>query len=64
MSLGRYSIDSKRPQMPSRLLDPAKVSIIIDVERKVFHDKMKFNQYLFTNNSPAEGARRKTNLKS
>jgi hypothetical protein len=32
-----------------RLLYPAKLSIIIDGETKVFHDKMKFTQYLSTN---------------
>ena len=32
-----------------RLLDPAKLSITIDGETKVFHDKTKFTQYLFTN---------------
>jgi hypothetical protein len=32
-----------------RLLDPAKLSIIIDEETKVFHDKTKFTQYLSTN---------------
>ena len=32
-----------------RLLYPAKLSITIDGETKVFHDKTKFTQYLFTN---------------
>jgi hypothetical protein len=32
-----------------RLLYPAKLSIIIDGETKVFHDKNKFTQYLSTN---------------
>jgi hypothetical protein len=32
-----------------RLLYPAKLSITIDVETKVFHDKTKFTQYLSTN---------------
>jgi hypothetical protein len=31
------------------LLYPAKLSITIDAETKVFHDKTKFTQYLFTN---------------
>jgi hypothetical protein len=31
-----------------RLLDPAKLSIIIDGETKIFHDKTKFTQYLST----------------
>jgi hypothetical protein len=32
-----------------RLLYPAKLSIIIDGETKVFHDKTKFTQYLSKN---------------
>jgi hypothetical protein len=32
-----------------RLIYPAKLSITIDGENKVFHDKTKFTQYLFTN---------------
>jgi hypothetical protein len=32
-----------------RLLYPAKLSIIIDGENKIFHDKTKFTQYLSTN---------------
>jgi hypothetical protein len=32
-----------------RLLYPAKLSITIDRETKVFHDKTKFTQYLSTN---------------
>jgi hypothetical protein len=32
-----------------RLLYPAKLSITIDGETQVFHDKMKFIQYLPTN---------------
>jgi hypothetical protein len=32
-----------------RLLYPAKLSITIDGETKVFHDKSKFTQYLSTN---------------
>ena len=32
-----------------RLLDPAKLSITIDGKTKVYHDKTKFTQYLFTN---------------
>jgi hypothetical protein len=32
-----------------RLLYPAKFSITIDGETKVFHDKTKFTQYLSTN---------------
>ena len=32
-----------------RLLYPAKLSITIDGENKIFHDKSKFTQYLSTN---------------
>jgi hypothetical protein len=32
-----------------RLLYPAKLSIIIDGENKIFYDKTKFIQYLSTN---------------
>jgi hypothetical protein len=32
-----------------RILYPAKLSITVDGETKVFHDKNKFTQYLFTN---------------
>jgi hypothetical protein len=32
-----------------KLLYPAKLSITIDGETKIFHDKNKFTQYLFTN---------------
>jgi hypothetical protein len=32
-----------------RLLYPAKLSIAIDGETKIFHDKNKFTQYLSTN---------------
>ena len=33
----------------SRLLYPAKLSISIDGENKIFHDKTRFKQYLSTN---------------
>jgi hypothetical protein len=32
-----------------RLLYPAKLSITIDGETKIFHDKTKFTQYISTN---------------
>jgi hypothetical protein len=35
-----------------RLLYPAKLSITIDGETKVFHNKTKFTHYLFTNPAP------------
>jgi hypothetical protein len=31
------------------LLYPAKLSITIDIENKIFHDKTKFTKYLSTN---------------
>ena len=34
-----------------RLLYPAKLSITIDGEIKIFHDKTKFTQYLSTNSA-------------
>jgi hypothetical protein len=34
-----------------RLLYPGKLSITIDGETKVFHDKIKFTQYLSTNST-------------
>ena len=35
--------------MPTQATIPAKLSITIDGETKVFHDKNKFTQYLSTN---------------
>jgi hypothetical protein len=35
--------------MSSRLVYPAKLSITIDRENKIFHDKTKFIHYLSTN---------------
>jgi hypothetical protein len=35
--------------MPAQLLYPAKLSITIDGETKVFHDKAKFTQYFSMN---------------
>jgi hypothetical protein len=39
----------KEHKCQPRLLYPAKLSITIDVENKIFHDKTTFTQYLFTN---------------
>jgi hypothetical protein len=36
-------------KLQPRLLYPAKLTITIDGETKVFHDKTKFTQYLSTN---------------
>ena len=38
-----------------RLLYPAKLSITIDRENKIFHDKTKFTQYLSTNPALKKG---------
>jgi len=35
--------------MPAQILYPAKLSIKIDGETKIFHDKTKLTQYLSTN---------------
>jgi hypothetical protein len=39
----------KQHKFQPRLLYPAKLSITIDGETKVFHNKTKFTQYLSTN---------------
>jgi hypothetical protein len=41
----------KEQKCQPRLLYPAKLSITIDGETKVFHDKTKFTQYLCTNSA-------------
>jgi hypothetical protein len=41
----------KKHKCQPRLLYPGKLSITIDGEIKVFHDKTKFTQYLSTNPS-------------
>jgi hypothetical protein len=41
--------------MPAILLYPAKLSTNIDGESKIFHDKVKFKQYLSTNPARHEG---------
>jgi hypothetical protein len=35
--------------MPTQAIIPSKLSITIDAETKVFHEKTKFTQYLSTN---------------
>jgi hypothetical protein len=40
-----------------RLLYPAKLSITIDGENKIFHDKTKFTQYTFHKSSPTKDNR-------
>jgi hypothetical protein len=47
--LDRCYTDAKRTQMPAQATIPTKLSITIDGETKVFHDKTKFRQYLSTN---------------
>ena len=46
-SLDRCYTDTNKYQ--PRLLYPAKLSITIDRENKIFHDKTKFTQYLSIN---------------
>ena len=47
--LARCYTDTKRTQMPGQATIPAKLSITIDGETKVFHDKTKFTHCLSTN---------------
>jgi hypothetical protein len=47
-SLVRGQAESKRTQMPAQATIPAKLSINIDGENKIFQEK-KFKQYLSTN---------------
>ena len=47
--LDRCYTQNGRTQMPPRLLYTAKLSITIDGETKVLHDKTKFTHYLSTN---------------
>jgi hypothetical protein len=49
-----------------RLLYPAKFSITIDGETKVFHDKTKFTQYLFHKylSRPSKDNNRKKNTRT
>ena len=46
-----------------RLLYPAKLSITIDGEIKVFHDKTKFTQYLSTNSALQRVIRENSNTR-
>ena len=48
-NLVRAHADSRGTQMPPQATVPAKLSINIDGETKVFQDKTKFKQYLSTN---------------
>jgi hypothetical protein len=47
--LDRCYTDLIEQKCQPRLLYPAKLSITIDGENKIFHDKTKFIQYLSTN---------------
>jgi hypothetical protein len=38
--------------MPAQATIPAKLSITIDEESKIFHDKIKFTQYFSTTPAP------------
>lgn len=46
------STNAKRPQMPPRILYPAKLSITIHVENKTFHDKTKLS-CMYKKSSPS-----------
>jgi hypothetical protein len=45
------SLREHKCQPRTQILYPAKLSITIDREIKVFHDKTKFSQYLFMNSA-------------
>jgi hypothetical protein len=50
--LGRCFADPKRPQMSAQTtkrLNPVKLSITINGEKKIFYDKTNLRQYLCTN---------------
>jgi hypothetical protein len=49
--LGRCHTDLREHKCQSKLLYPAKLSINIDGETKIFHDKTKFTQYFFINSA-------------
>jgi hypothetical protein len=53
MKARRFWADVTQPlrkhKCQHRLLNPAKLSITIDRENKIFHEKMKFTQYHSTN---------------
>jgi hypothetical protein len=50
-SLGDVIQTLKEHKCQPRLLYPAKLSITIDEDTKVFHDKTKYKQYLSTNSA-------------
>jgi hypothetical protein len=45
-------IQTQNPKVPAQATIPSKITIIIDGETKMFHDKTKVTQYLFTNTTP------------
>ena len=45
----RCHTDPKRTQVLAQATIPSKLSITIDGETKIFHEKNKFTQYLSTN---------------
>jgi hypothetical protein len=48
-NLREHKKKKRKKESQSRLLYPAKLSITIERETKIFHDKTKFTQYLSTN---------------
>jgi hypothetical protein len=57
--LDRCYTDTKRTQCQPRLLNPAKLSITIDGESKVFHDKKQIHILTFHKSSPSKNNNRK-----
>ena len=53
----RCPADSRRPQMPAQTTIPSKISK--DGENKIFHNKVKYKQYLSTNPALQKENRRK-----
>ena len=41
--------DPKRPQVPAKITIPSKLSITLDREANIFHDKTTFEKYRSTN---------------
>ena len=45
----KHYLDIKRPRMSAQTTYPAKLSITIDGQNKILHDRTRFKQYLATN---------------
>ena len=55
-------IQTREHKCQLRLLYPAKLSITIDGEDKIFYHKIRFKQYLFTNPALEETLEEKSQL--